>query len=97
MTISGLKIIQSLGEVAFVQNLVFYIESAYRIPDYGIWERGDKLNNGVTELNASSIGMAKAALEAIDQVSRFLGCECNEDHHKFNCDRSIWVVVNTIV
>ena len=27
--------------------------------DYGIWERGDKTNNGQPELNASSIGMAK--------------------------------------
>ena len=70
MTVSGVKIVQTMNEVAFVQNLVFYIEPAYRIPDYGIWERGDKLNNGVTELNASSIGMAKAALEAIDQVRR---------------------------
>lgn len=39
MTASGLQIIFSLDEVAFVQNLVFYIESAYCIPDYGIWER----------------------------------------------------------
>ena len=70
----------NLDEVALVQNLVFYIEEAYRIPvsvfvymmeitlfsfssssfqDYGIWERGDKTNHGQTELNASSIGMAK--------------------------------------
>ena len=68
MSVSGLRIVQTREEVAFVQNLVFYIESAHRIPDYGIWERGDKRNHGVTELNASSIGMAKAALETIDQV-----------------------------
>lgn len=30
--------------------------------DYGIWERGDKLNHGMPELNASSIGMAKVSL-----------------------------------
>ena len=30
-----------------------------RAQDYGIWERGDKTNNGEPELNASSIGMAK--------------------------------------
>ena len=42
MTASGLQIIFTLDEVAFVQNLVFYIECAYVIPDYGIWERGDK-------------------------------------------------------
>jgi len=55
----GLEIIYSLDEVAFVQNLVFYISSAYRTPDYGIWERGDKTNHGVPELNASSVGMCK--------------------------------------
>jgi len=27
--------------------------------DFGIWERGDKMNHGVPELNATSIGMAK--------------------------------------
>ena len=27
--------------------------------DYGIWERGDKTNHGLPELNASSIGTAK--------------------------------------
>ena len=39
-----------------MQNLVFYIESAYCIADYGIWERGDKSNTGILELNSSSIG-----------------------------------------
>ncbi|RXG73045.1 Phosphorylase b kinase regulatory subunit alpha, liver isoform [Armadillidium vulgare] len=63
MTASGLQIVFNLDEVAFIQNLVFYIESAYCIPDYGIWERGDKTNHGLPELNASSIGLAKAALE----------------------------------
>lgn len=75
----GLQIVFNLDEVAFVQNLVFYIESAYCIPvtffrlftfscwislisylfllqDYGVWERGDKTNHGLPELNASSIG-----------------------------------------
>ena len=55
----GLSIIYTLDEVAFVQNLVFYIGFAYRTPDYGIWERGDKTNHGFVELNASSIGMCK--------------------------------------
>ena len=32
MTAAGLQIIFSLDEVSFVQNLVFYIEEAYRIP-----------------------------------------------------------------
>ena len=73
MTASGLQIIFNMDEVAFVQNLVFYIESAYFVPDYGIWERGDKTNHGLPELNASSIGMAKAALEALNDLDLFGG------------------------
>ncbi|XP_010079328.1 PREDICTED: phosphorylase b kinase regulatory subunit alpha, skeletal muscle isoform, partial [Pterocles gutturalis] len=71
MTASGLHIIHSLDEVNFVQNLVFYIEAAYKTADFGIWERGDKTNQGITELNASSVGMAKAALEALDELDLF--------------------------
>ena len=71
MTASGLQLVFSLDEVAFVQNLVFFIETAYCTPDYGIWERGDKSNTGIVELNASSIGMAKAALEAITHLDLF--------------------------
>ena len=71
LTASGLQIVWNLDEVAFVQNLVFYIEEAYRIPDYGVWERGDKRNQGATELNASSIGMAKAALCAMNDLDLF--------------------------
>ena len=78
MIAGGLQVVSTLDEVAFVQNLVFYVEGAYRIAvcgywggmdtalddvsavqDYGIWERGDKTNHGETELNATSIGMAK--------------------------------------
>ncbi|KAF6777252.1 hypothetical protein AHF37_03304 [Paragonimus kellicotti] len=69
--ILGLRIIWTSEEVAFVQNLVFYIEHAYRIPDYGIWERGDKTNHGLPELNTSSVGMAKAALEALSDLDLF--------------------------
>jgi len=71
MTASGLQIIFNLDEVAFIQNLVFYIESAYCIPDYGVWERGAKTNHGLPELNASSIGMAKAAMEAVNELDLF--------------------------
>ncbi|XP_067896191.1 phosphorylase b kinase regulatory subunit alpha, liver isoform-like isoform X1 [Heterodontus francisci] len=71
MTASGLRIIFTLDEVAFIQNLVFYIEAAYKVADYGMWERGDKTNQGIAELNASSVGMAKAALEAIDELDLF--------------------------
>lgn len=73
--------------MAFIQNLVFYIEAAYKVAvsshwfnkrlycipelnwdhspvhfplqDYGMWERGDKTNQGIPELNGSSVGMAK--------------------------------------
>ena len=36
-----------------------------RTPDYGIWGRGTKYNDGSPEVNASSIGLTKAALEVI--------------------------------
>ncbi|KAG5833307.1 phosphorylase b kinase regulatory subunit alpha, liver isoform isoform X1 [Anguilla rostrata] len=71
MTASGLQIISNLDEVAFIQNLVFYIEAAYKVADYGMWERGDKTNQGIPELNGSSVGMAKAALESIDELNLF--------------------------
>lgn len=71
MISSGLAIIHSYSEVNFIQNLVYYISRAYRTPDYGIWERGDKTNNGQPELNASSIAMAKAALEALSDFDLF--------------------------
>ncbi|XP_072284119.1 phosphorylase b kinase regulatory subunit alpha, liver isoform isoform X2 [Pyxicephalus adspersus] len=71
MTAAGLRIVFTLDEVAFIQNLVFYIEAAYKVADYGMWERGDKTNQGIPELNASSVGMAKAALEAIDELDLF--------------------------
>lgn len=71
MTCSGMRIICTPDEVDFVQNLVYYISTAYRTPDYGIWERGNKINNGRTEINASSVGMAKAALQALDSFNLF--------------------------
>ncbi|XP_044209222.1 phosphorylase b kinase regulatory subunit alpha, liver isoform isoform X2 [Thunnus albacares] len=71
MTASGLRIISNLDEVAFIQNLVFYIEAAYKVADYGMWERGDKTNQGIPELNTSSVGIAKAALEALDELDLF--------------------------
>ncbi len=71
MTASGLRIVFTIDEVNFVQNLVHYISRTYRTPDYGIWERGHKINHGIAELNASSIGMAKAALEALSGFNLF--------------------------
>ncbi len=41
-----------MDEVDFVQNVVYYVERAYRIPDYGMWERGSRDNVGRRELHA---------------------------------------------
>lgn len=71
MTASGLRIVFTIDEVNFVQNLVHYIGRAYRSPDFGIWERGNKINHGIAEVNSSSVGMAKAALEAMDGFNLF--------------------------
>ena len=71
MTAGGLTIVQSRDEVDFVQNLVWYLSRAYVTPDYGIWERGNKINTGMRELNASSLGMVLAALEAADGFDLF--------------------------
>ncbi|WP_051085337.1 glycoside hydrolase family 15 protein [Hahella ganghwensis] len=71
MTASGFRIVCTLSEVDFIQNLVYYVSTAYRVADYGIWERGNKINNGKTEINASSVGMAKAALQALDGLNLF--------------------------
>ena len=71
MTRSGLRILHDLHEVAFLQNLVHYLAAAWHTPDYGIWERGHKRNQGVRELNASSVGMAKAALEVMQGFNAY--------------------------
>lgn len=71
MTSFGIQIIYTNHEVAFIQNLVFYIERSYRTPDYGMWERGTRYNNGTTEIHASSLGMVKSALEAINGFNIF--------------------------
>ncbi|XP_034041246.1 phosphorylase b kinase regulatory subunit beta isoform X3 [Thalassophryne amazonica] len=77
MICSGLQIIYNTDEVSFVQNLVFCVERAYRVPDYGMWERGSKYNNGSTELHSSSVGLAKAALEAINGFNLFGNQGCS--------------------
>lgn len=80
-----MEIIFTLDEVAFVQNLVFYIETAYRTPDYGIWERGDKTNHGLPELNSSSIGMAKVGAELFELFVESLQLTFSE---KFFCNNN---------
>ena len=71
LTRSGLVVIQSSHERDFIQNLVYYVARAYRVADYGIWERGDKGNHGLPERNASSIGLVKAALEALEGLDLY--------------------------
>ncbi|XP_042186772.1 phosphorylase b kinase regulatory subunit beta-like isoform X4 [Oncorhynchus tshawytscha] len=77
MVCSGLQIIYNTDEVSFIQNLVFCVERAYRVPDFGMWERGSKYNNGSTELHSSSVGLAKAALEAINGFNLFGNQGCS--------------------
>ncbi|KAF4793571.1 Phosphorylase b kinase regulatory subunit beta [Turdus rufiventris] len=77
MISSGLQIIYNTDEVSFIQNLVFCVERAYRVPDFGVWERGSKYNNGCPELHSSSVGLAKAALEAINGFNLFGNQGCS--------------------
>jgi len=71
LTRSGLVVVRSSHERDFIQNLVYYVARAYRVADYGIWERGDKGNHGLPERNASSIGLVKAALEALEGLDLY--------------------------
>ncbi|CAI5445547.1 unnamed protein product [Caenorhabditis angaria] len=57
ITASGLQIVRNFDEVAFIQNLIM---------EFG--KEGDKTNQGIRELNATSIGMVKAALQALNDV-----------------------------
>ncbi len=71
LTRAGLVVVRSSHERDFVQNLVYYVAEAHRVADYGIWERGDKGNHGLPERNASSIGLVKAALEALEGLDLY--------------------------
>ena len=62
MTVAGAQVIYTSHEVAFLQNLVFYIERTYRTPDFGIWERGTRYNRGDPELHSSSLGFVKVVV-----------------------------------
>jgi len=44
---------------------VIFVAVAVWLQDFGIWERGDKMNHGVPELNATSIGMAKVSVDFV--------------------------------
>ncbi|NWQ65368.1 KPBB kinase, partial [Neopipo cinnamomea] len=78
MISSGLQIIYNTDEVSFIQNLVFCVERAYRVPDFGVWERGSKYNNGSPELH-SSVCLVKGMLDNIETfiwslASNICGC-----------------------
>uniref|UniRef100_A0A9J8CR97 Phosphorylase b kinase regulatory subunit n=1 Tax=Cyprinus carpio carpio TaxID=630221 RepID=A0A9J8CR97_CYPCA len=58
--------LQLYKTVSFIQNLVLCVE-----------RRGSKYNNGSTELHSSSVGLAKAALEAISGFRLFGNQGCS--------------------
>ena len=62
---------------SLIQNLVFCVERVYCVPDFGVWERGSKYNNGSTELHLSSVGLARAAVEAINGFNLFGNQGCS--------------------
>jgi phosphorylase kinase alpha/beta subunit len=99
MTASGVQIIFTMDEVNFIQNIVYYVERAYRIPDFGIWERGSRDNVGRRELHASSIGMAKAALEAMNGLNLFgeRGCPQSTIHVDPDAQYRNWLTLNTLL
>ncbi len=71
MTATGLHIVFTLDEVDLVQNLVHYLGALCHIPNAGFWE-SDPLDPAVImESSASVVGMAKAALEALQDCNLF--------------------------
>ena len=86
MTASGLQIIFTLDEVAFIQNLVFYIETAYITPDYGVWERGEKSKGGVRTRGAGRGrgGIRRGGGNTIDGNDRPLESESDSDREEVN-------------
>uniref|UniRef100_H3AF26 Phosphorylase b kinase regulatory subunit n=1 Tax=Latimeria chalumnae TaxID=7897 RepID=H3AF26_LATCH len=77
MISSGLQIIYNTDEVSFIQNLVFCVERAYRVPDFGMWERGSKYNNGSTELHSSSLLLVDCLLEMVEKFNTLGAAGCS--------------------
>jgi 4-alpha-glucanotransferase len=69
LTAAGLSILRTPEEFAFAERLMAYLGRSWRTPDFGMWERGDKRNIGKPERNASSIGLARAALISAPQAT----------------------------
>ena len=86
LTRSALVIVQSEHERDFIQNLVYCVARAYRVADYGIWERGDKGNHGLPERNASSIGLGESGLGGQSLVWILFGPHGDGScRHHFGC------------
>uniref|UniRef100_A0A8C6NG17 Phosphorylase b kinase regulatory subunit n=1 Tax=Melopsittacus undulatus TaxID=13146 RepID=A0A8C6NG17_MELUD len=69
MTASGLHIIHSLDEVNFIQNLVFYIEAAYKTAVGSLcWGKRVQV---VGWCPGAAVGHSWAALEALDELDLF--------------------------
>nr|KAI8726882.1 phosphorylase b kinase regulatory subunit beta-like [Biomphalaria glabrata] len=64
--------IHSTDEVNFIQNLVFYVERAYRTPDSGMWERG---NITMEAQRFMPVGIARAALRQSMNVTYLVSME----------------------
>lgn len=70
---SGLEVIDTPADVAFVQNLVYYVERTYRTPDFGIWGIGSACNNGTCEINARCLVTCSLLLGQIKEPRSCLG------------------------
>lgn len=68
MTGAGMRVIRTSVEAHFLDALTDYVALTWRCGDYGMWERGDKRNIGRVERNMTSLGLAKAALQALPLV-----------------------------
>lgn len=52
----------SVGAHLYLVLIPFLLSFFSLFQDYGMWERGDKTNQGIPELNASSVGLAKVSI-----------------------------------
>ena len=74
-----------MDEVSFVQNLVYYVERAYRTPDFGMWERGSKYNDGTPEIHARYFLMCFCKMLNMIRLSFCFTV------HQFNCNHHLQV------
>lgn len=63
------KLLDPLYQCFSALELDFFSTSSQ---DYGMWERGDKTNQGITEINASSIGMAKVNMHMLTNTTNII-------------------------